>query len=675
MAAISQPARRTLLLPRLKALVTLQKFNQTSAGDGIQLESTTDRAADSNFQPGKIEFSNWRKLDARHFGITGSRISPSSWVVLNVLKKKGFKAYLVGGCVRDLILNRIPKDFDVITTARLNEIKKQFYRAEIVGRRFPICRVHIRGSVVEVSSFDTVANKGDETKRKNSFVPRMPKGCNESDVIRWRNSLHRDFTINSLFYDPFVYQIYDYANAMADIKSQKLRTLIPAQLSFEEDCARILRGLRLAARLKFSFSMETETAIWKLSPSVMSLDKSRLMMEVNYMLSYGAAVPSLCLLQKYNLLEVLLPFHAAYLTQQADKQSSDTSMLMKLFSSLDQLVSCERPARESLWVALLAFHLTLVNNPQPKLVVLTLASVMYHRNWKQGVEFARQHVKAASLYVPEISDSDGSMSEDELAKRVENMAVQVNMLTDADNLREVTSKFSGSSHSGLVFVSNKMVKKIVVEEVFGILTNDVTSLNEKSCSLKIQNPSPQKGTAHKKGNGIAHETRFLLSKIILDTLGLGGVILEEGESKKRNSEYDEIDGLQEVKENSHSQMEMKQEDYNLCNISPMGGEFEPARAKKRKSTHTSSSLSEEGAVTKHKKSADEQTAFDHSKCLQKVHESATKHKKSVDESEFTQRESSEELVKRKLNSHPKSLGADDMVEHKKSKKTLFDLFK
>nr|GMC93343.1 uncharacterized protein LOC109177585 isoform X1 [Ipomoea batatas] len=674
MAAISQPARRTLLLPRLKALVTLQKFKETLAGDGVQLESTTDRAADSNFQPGQNEFSNWRKLDARSFGITGSKISSSSWIVLNVLKKKGFKAYLVGGCVRDLILNRIPKDFDVITTARLNQIKKQFHRAEIVGRRFPICRVHIRGSVVEVSSFDTVANKGDETKRKNSFVPRMPKGCNENDVICWRNSLHRDFTINSLFYDPFVYQIYDYANAMADIKSQKLRTLIPAQLSFEEDCARILRGLRLAARLKFSFSMEIETAIRKLSPSVMSLDKSRLMMEINYMLSYGAAVPSLCLLQRYNLLEGLLPFHAAYLTQQANKQSSDTSMLMKLFSSLDQLVSCERPARESLWVALLAFHLTLVNNPQPKLVVLTLASVMYHRKWKQGVEFARQHVKAASLYVPEISDSDASMSEDELAKRVENMAVQVNMLTDADNLREVTSKFSGSSYSGLVFVSNKTVKKIV-EEVFGILTNDVTSLNEKRCSLKIQNPSPQKGTAHKKENGIAHETRYLLSKIILDTLGLGGVILEEGESKRRNSEYDEIDGLQKVKENSHSQMEMNQEDYKLCNISPMGGEFEPARAKKRKSTHTSGSLSEEGEVTKHKKSEDQQTPFEHSKCLQKVHESATKHKKSVDESEFTQRESNEELVKRKPNLHRKSLGADDMVEQKKSKKTLFDLFK
>lgn len=392
------------------------------------------------------------------------------------------------------------------------------------------------------------------------------------------------------------------------------------------------------------------------------------------MLSYGAAVPSLCLLQRYNLLEGLLPFHAAYLTQQANKQSSDTSMLMKLFSSLDQLVSCERPARESLWVALLAFHLTLVNNPQPKLVVLTLASVMYHRKWKQGVEFARQHVKAASLYVPEISDSDASMSEDELAKRVENMAVQVNMLTDADNLREVTYKFSGSSHSGLVFVSNKTVKKIV-EEVFGILTNDVTSLNEKRCSLKIQNPSPQKGTAHKKENGISHETRYLLSKIILDTLGLGGVILEEGESKRRNSEYDEIDGLQKVKENSHSQMEMNQEDYKLCNISPMGGEFEPARAKKRKSTHTSGSLSEEGEVTKHKKSADQQTPFDHSKCLQKVHESATKHKKSVDESEFTQQESSEEQVKRKPNLHRKSLGADDKVEQKKSKKTLFDLFK
>lgn len=112
-------------------------------------------------------------------------------------------------------------------------------------------------------------------------------------------------------------------------------------------------------------------------------------------------------------------------------------------------------------------------------MVLTLASVMYHRKWKQGVKFARQHVKAASLYVPEISDSDASMSEDELAKSVENMAVQVNMLTDADNLREVTYKFSGSSHSGLVSIYSL----ILASSMLILQFNMVIRKSTKSCCL------------------------------------------------------------------------------------------------------------------------------------------------------------------------------------------------
>ncbi|KAF3627984.1 hypothetical protein FXO37_29589 [Capsicum annuum] len=115
-----------------------------------------------------------------------------------MLTVDGFEAYLVGGCVRDLILNRIPKDFDIITNARLRQIKKQFHHCEIVGRRFPICRVHAKGSVVEVSSFDTVAKHSE--KEEECFVPKMPKGCAEKDFILWNNSMHRDFTINSGLY-------------------------------------------------------------------------------------------------------------------------------------------------------------------------------------------------------------------------------------------------------------------------------------------------------------------------------------------------------------------------------------------------------------------------------------------------------------------------------------------
>lgn len=271
-----------------------------------------------------------------------------------------------------------------------------------------------------------------------------------------------------------------------------------------------------------------------------------------------------------------------------------------------------------------------------------------------------------------------------------------------------------------------MAKNVVT--IFDILANDVTSLNIKRESLEIDYAS--------LGKGILRETRFVLGKIILDTLGVG-VISAEGARKKRNSEYNEIDGLQKfdtVKENSCLQMEMKQKDDKMFNISPMGGEFKPARAKKQKSTQTSCSLTEVNKKQKadvdkqsvekamkelykclvHEKAniknntakkqtkdekrtalvdvkhqqgcnavidedqdseKDQQTAVNHSKCLQKVQENTTKHKKSVDESEFAQRESNEELVRRKRNSPREILGSDDKVEQKKSKKTLFDLFK
>ncbi|PHT48283.1 hypothetical protein CQW23_12491 [Capsicum baccatum] len=132
--------------------------------------------------------------------------------------------------------------------------------------------------------------------------------------------------------------------------------------------------------------------------------QSRLMMEVNYMLSYGAAEPSLSLLQRYNILGVLLPFNAANLAQQSNKQLSESSvMLMKLFSSLDQLVTCGRPSHDSLWKVL---------------------------------NFARKHSDAATIYAPEILGSQDSVS----------MLVQnsLDILTDKGSLQEAMSRFPGS---------------------------------------------------------------------------------------------------------------------------------------------------------------------------------------------------------------------------------------
>ncbi|KAL2522047.1 Polynucleotide adenylyltransferase family protein [Forsythia ovata] len=405
--ALRQPAKGKPLLYTRKPFLILQRFKATFIEDGRQPQSSADMGRDN--------FSKWRKLDSRSLGITKSMISLSSWVVLKILQSAGFEAYLVGGCVRDLLLNKVPKDFDVITTAGLKQIRKKFHRAVIVGRRFPICRVCVKGSIVEVSSFQTVA---EQSKRKEVFISQMPAGCNQRDLDRWKNCMQRDFTINCLFFDPFVNRIFDYTNAMMDLRSLKLQTVIPAHLSFKEDRARILRGLRLAARLNFSFSEETEAAIYNLSSSIAGLEKSRALLELNYMLSYGAAEPSLLLLKKFKLLEIFLPRHALYLANQAGKQPGlRSSMLMKLFFNLDQLITCDRPCDASLWVALLVFHLALINNPQHAVVVLTLASVLYHGKWKDSVKFAREHAPYACIYTPEVLDASNFLSDDEIAER------------------------------------------------------------------------------------------------------------------------------------------------------------------------------------------------------------------------------------------------------------------
>uniref|UniRef100_A0A5B6ZQ61 Polynucleotide adenylyltransferase n=1 Tax=Davidia involucrata TaxID=16924 RepID=A0A5B6ZQ61_DAVIN len=592
--------RGNALLSRLKALLTLQRFNHTLAEDGLQAKYHADMGSDSVFEQGQIDISKWRKVDSRTLGITRSMISSPSWIVLKVLQSKGFEAYLVGGCVRDLLLNRIPKDFDVITTAALKQIKKQFHRAEIVGRRFPICIVHVKGSVIEVSSFETVAQHA--TDKEKFLFSQMPSGCDKKDHVRWRNCMHRDFTINSLFYDPFVNKIYDYVNGMMDLRSLKLRTLIPAQLSFKEDCARILRGLRIAARLGLSFSKETETAICKLSSSIICLAKSRIMMELNYMLSYGAAESSLCLLGRFNLLDILLPFQAAYLSQQTSKQSGESSvMFMKLFFNLDKLVTCDQPSDCSLWVGLLAFHLALVNKPQDALVVWTFASVMYHGEWKEGVKFARKRAQAQTSFVPEISEACDFVSDDELAGRVSQLAqlvqYSVDTLTETDRLLETMARFPELQCSGLVFVPKKTGN--FVAQLFSVLVHNVESFKRERKSFEID--------YHLLGKGNLTETRFVLGKVIMDTMSNGIVPASKvvKEEKDYLHTFDPENKVEVFEENFHLAPSDLEPDHIVgkedkkCSISP-SNELQQERAKKQNSNGKECNLAEQGIANKKK---------------------------------------------------------------------------
>lgn len=478
---------------------------------GLGARKLVRRKKDSVFEPGEVNVSKWKKMDSRSLGITRTMVPSSPFTVLKILRTRGFEAYLVGGCVRDLLLKRTPRDFDVITTADLHQIRKQFHNCHIVGRKFPICRVHIKGSVIEVSSFKTSA-KHSEDKEK-FLVSQVPRGCDKSDLNLWKNCMHRDFTVNSLFFDPVIHKIYDYSNGMKDLLELKLRTLVPAHLSFTEDCARILRGLRIAARLGLSFSKDTETAIHKQASSILALSESRIMMEIDLMLSFGASESSLGLLHRFHILEILLPFQAAYITRQTSGSGKCTMMLMKLFSHMDKFVTCDRPSTCRLWIGLLAFHQALLETPQDPFVVSTFASVLYHQEWQGGLQFARQCGRAPVSFEPELSEPCGFISDDELSMKVRQLALQVldsiEVLVETDSLHKKMSKFPGFPCSGLVFIPKKSARDAA--EIFHVLAHKVETYNKGRNSFEMN--------YHLLAKGDASETRFAVGKIILNTMG------------------------------------------------------------------------------------------------------------------------------------------------------------
>ncbi|CAN0873621.1 Poly(A) polymerase I [Linum grandiflorum] len=525
--------RRHSLLSRLRALTRSQPQFQRMNHNGVEGGVPTDMHSDSILPRRKgVDMSKWKRVHAKHLGIRPNPIPVSPWTVLNILRHEGFDAYLVGGCVRDLILDKVPKDFDIITTANLSQINKTFRHSIIIGRRFPICRVVMKGSVIEVSSFETVA-RHDQGKKKALFS-KISTDCNKKDFILWRDSMKRDFTINSLFFDPFKNVIYDYANGMEDLRTLNLQTVIPARLSFQEDCARILRGIRIAGRLGFSISPDTETAIQELSSSIASLDKFRLMLEFNYMLSYGASKASIILLHKFNLLGVFLPFHAAYLRQQSTENSTMSSMMvMKLLFYLDRLVNCAQPCSSNLWLGVFAFHQALVICPQELLVIWAFASALYHGNLEEGLKFARVHAKLQDEFDPVILRWSESKSDDELAGEVAVFARRVqdcvSSYVNSGKLSKYMSKYPEFSYPDLVFVSKKAGSEAA--QLFDVLAKrEIRMESHKSCSIKRKLIIDYK----KLGKGDLRETRFVLGKIILNTLSGGLVGTNTMEDRKRD---------------------------------------------------------------------------------------------------------------------------------------------
>src|SRR5579863_7397570 len=221
--------------------------------------------------------------------------------IIGRLRDAGYVAYLTGGCVRDLLLGRDPKDFDVATSARPDELLKLFPGAGQVGAHFGVVLVHKEDAQVEVATF-----RSDLEYRDG----RHPEGVNFETDPR-QDALRRDFTINALLLDPVSGEVLDFVGGRADLDARLIRAIGDPERRFREDHLRLLRAVRFAARLRLEIEPSTFAAIQRVAQSIHSVSAERVRDEIARILTEGGARRGFELLDSTGLLREVLPEVAA----------------------------------------------------------------------------------------------------------------------------------------------------------------------------------------------------------------------------------------------------------------------------------------------------------------------------------------------------------------------------
>ncbi len=217
------------------------------------------------------------------------------------LKKSGYQAHLVGGGVRDLLLGREPKDFDVATDATPEQIKAAFGNARIIGRRFRLVHVRFGREVIEVATFRSMQFQQEKQSDAGMILRDNEFGSIEEDAMR------RDFTVNALYYNIADFSVVDYSNGMQDLESGLLRLLGDPETRYREDPVRMLRAARFAAKLGFNIEASTEEPITRLAHLLGDVPSARLYEEVLKLFVSGYAVSAFEKLRHYNLFAQLFP--------------------------------------------------------------------------------------------------------------------------------------------------------------------------------------------------------------------------------------------------------------------------------------------------------------------------------------------------------------------------------
>jgi poly(A) polymerase len=284
--------------------------------------------------------------------ISRKLIDPDALKVMYRLLNAGHRAYLVGGGVRDLLLGRTPKDFDVGTNAHPHQIKKLFRNCRLVGRRFRLAHIHFGEKIIEVSTFRRRAEfdeseNGDRLIRSDNTF-----GTAEEDAVR------RDFTINGLFYDLETFSVLDYVGGIEDLNRRVIRSIGDSNERIPEDPVRIIRAVKFAARLGFDIDPELWQAMIRFAPDIHKCAKARVLEEIYRLMRGGAAGASFQLLEDCGLMKELLPEVHEYLQDESDGKRERNRLFWQYMSTLDELKKEGVELSNALLLGALAVHLT-----------------------------------------------------------------------------------------------------------------------------------------------------------------------------------------------------------------------------------------------------------------------------------------------------------------------------
>jgi poly(A) polymerase len=282
----------------------IKKFLQKVFSKRAKAEVAINKADSSDTSSAIILSASKHKIDK-------NLISQAASKTCEGLQKAGFEAFIVGGAVRDLLMNVKPKDFDIATNATPEEVNRVFRRSRIIGRRFRLVHVLWGNETIEVSTYrGHHMSEGDgQTADSGRIIRDNIFGSLEDDAVR------RDFTANALYYNPAREEVLDFHNGVADIKANLLRMIGDPKTRYQEDPVRMLRAVRLSAKLGLKIEKSTQEPIQKLADLLQDVPPSRLFDEMLKLFLSGHAVESINALREQHLHHGLLPLLDVVLEQ------------------------------------------------------------------------------------------------------------------------------------------------------------------------------------------------------------------------------------------------------------------------------------------------------------------------------------------------------------------------